>query len=92
MITFGGLGMQEAKIEALKKIPIPKDVSRLRASMGLANYYRRFVCGFSLLAKPLTWLTYADQEWMWGPDQERAFEAMKRALGSALVFWQLDAR
>jgi hypothetical protein len=54
MITFGGLGMQEAKIESLKKIPIPKDVSRLRASMGLANYYRRFVCGFSLLAKPLT--------------------------------------
>jgi hypothetical protein len=38
----------------LKKIPIPRDVSRLRAFIRLANYYWQFVHGFSLLAKPLT--------------------------------------
>jgi hypothetical protein len=54
MITPGGLGVQEAKVEALNRILVPRDVSRLRAFMGLANYYRRFVRGFSLLAKPLT--------------------------------------
>jgi len=92
MITPGGLGVQEAKVEALKRIPVPKDVSRLRAFMGLANYYRRFVRGFSLLAKPLTRLTRVDQEWMWGPDQERAFESLKKALGSAPVLRRPDAR
>jgi hypothetical protein len=92
MITPGGLGVQEAKVEALKRIPVPKDVSRLRAFMGLANYYRRFVRGFSVLAKPLTKLTRVDQEWMWGPDQERAFESLKKALGSAPVLRRPDAR
>ena len=60
MITLGGLAVQEAKVEALKRIPIPKDVSRLlRAFMELANYYRRFVCRFSIMAKPLTLLTHS---------------------------------
>jgi hypothetical protein len=92
MITTRGLGVQEAKVEALKRISIPRDVSRWRAFIGPANYYRRFVCGFSLLAKPLTRLTRANQEWMWGLDQERAFEALKRALGSVPVLRWLDAR
>ena len=92
MITPGGLGVQEANVEALKRIPIPKDVSRLRAFMGLANYYRQFVRGFSLLAKPLTLLTRVDQEWMWGLDQEKAFEALKGALGSTPVLRRPDVR
>ena len=57
MITLGGLGVQEAKVATLNMIPIPGDVPRLRAFMDLANYYRRFVRNFSLLAKPLTQLT-----------------------------------
>ncbi len=92
MITPGGLGVQEAKVEALNRIPIPRDVSRLRAFIGLANYYRRFVRGFSHMAKPLTLLTRAGQEWIWGPDQEKAFEALKHALGSAPVLRRPDAR
>ena len=54
MITPGGLGVQEAKVAALNMILIPGDVPRLQAFMGMANYYGRFVCNFSLLAKPLT--------------------------------------
>lgn len=92
MITPGGLGVQEAKVEALNKIPIPKDVSRLRAFMGLANYYLRFVCGFSVLAKPLTLLTRADQDWIWGLAQQETFVALKQTLGSAPVLRWLDAR
>ena len=60
MITRGGLGVQQVKVEALNRIPIPRDVSKLRAFIGLANYYRRFFRGFSILAKPLTLLTHFD--------------------------------
>ena len=41
--------------------------------MGLANYYRQFVRGFSVLSKLLTLLTRYDQEWTWGSAQEKAF-------------------
>jgi hypothetical protein len=42
------------------------DVPRLRAFLGLVNYYCRFFKNFSLIAKPLTILTSKDQPWTWG--------------------------
>ena len=60
-------GVQMAKVEALNKIPIPRDVPRLRAFLGLANDYRRFVCNFSVIAKLLIQLTSTGQDWKWGP-------------------------
>lgn len=64
MIVPGGLGVQQAKIDALQKIPVPIDVPCLRAFLELANYYCRFVKNFSLIAKPLTMLATKDQEWI----------------------------
>ena len=58
---------------------------RLRAFLGLANYYRRFVKNFSLIAKPLTILASEDQPWTWGHEQHHVFEALKQKLGAALV-------
>ena len=81
-----------AKVEAFNKIPIPKDVPRLRAFLGLANYYRRFVHNFSVIAKPLTQLTRTGQDWEWGPAQDEAFEALKKALGSTPVLRRPNTR
>ena len=82
--------MQQAKVDALQKIPAPVDVPRLRAFLGLANYYRRFVKNFSLIAKPLTILTSKDQPWTWGREQQQAFETLKQKLGTALVLRRPD--
>ena len=60
MIVPGGLGVQQAKVGALQRIPTPIDVSQLSAFPVLANYYRQFVKNFSLIAKSLTILTGKD--------------------------------
>ena len=91
IIIPGGLGDQRAKVDALHRIPAPTDLSRLRAFLGLSNYYRRFVKNFSLIAKPLTILTGKDQSWTWGREQEQAFAALKLQLGSAPVLRRPDA-
>jgi hypothetical protein len=65
VIYPGGLGVQQAKVEAIARIPRPTDVSRVHAFMGLTNYYRRYVKGFSVMAKPLNMLLKLDQEWQW---------------------------
>jgi hypothetical protein len=75
-----GLGVQQAKVEVIACIPRPMDVSRVRAFMGLANYYRMYVKGFSAMAKPLNMLLKLDQEWQWGDEQERAFVELKARL------------
>jgi hypothetical protein len=61
MIYPEELGVVASKVEVVISIPRPKDVSRLRAFLGLCNYYRKFVKIFSAIAKPLTMLTRSDQ-------------------------------
>jgi hypothetical protein len=78
MIIPGDLGVQQAKVDALQKIPAPVDLPRLRAFLGLVNYYRRFVKNFSLIAKALTIHTSKDQPWTWGREQQQAFETLKQ--------------
>ncbi len=39
VIYPSGLGVQQVKVEVIACIPHPTDVSRVRAFMGLANYY-----------------------------------------------------
>ena len=55
----------------------PKTVRDVRKFLGLANYYRRFVKDFAKLAKPLNNLTRKEEKWMWGEEQQRAFEQLK---------------
>ncbi len=55
------LGVQQAKVEAIAHIPHPTNVNRVRAFMGLVNYYRRYVKSFSAMAKPLNMLLKLDQ-------------------------------
>ena len=88
MITPWGLGVQQANVDALQKIPTSVDVPRLCIFLGLANYYERFIKNFSLIAKPLTILMSKDQPWTWGCEQHRVFETLKHRLGAALVLWR----
>ena len=90
MIVPSGLGVQQAKVDALHKIPASNDVPRFRAFLGLANYYRRFVKNFSLIAKPLTIFTKKDQTWIWNRKQQQTFDTLKQRLGSALVLRRPD--
>ena len=66
MIIPGGLGVQQAMMDVLQKIPAPVDVLRLCTFLGLANYYHQFVKNFSLITMPLAILTSKDQPWIWG--------------------------
>ncbi len=60
MIYPGGLGVQQVKVEAIARISCPMDVSWVRVFMGLANYYCRYVKGFSAMAKLLNMLLKLD--------------------------------
>jgi hypothetical protein len=77
-----GLRVMEDKIEAVRDWPVPTSMRELRAFLGLAGYYRRFVRGFSELALPLTELTrnVTHQRLQWGARQQLAFIELKRAL------------
>nr|GEZ44324.1 putative reverse transcriptase domain-containing protein [Tanacetum cinerariifolium] len=52
---------------------------------GLAGYYRRFIGGFSKVAKPMTKLTQRKVEFEWGDKEEAAFQLLKQKLCSAPI-------
>ncbi|GJU99206.1 reverse transcriptase domain-containing protein [Tanacetum coccineum] len=68
-----------AKIEAVKNWASPTTPTEVRQFLGLAGYYRRFIEGFSKIAKYLTELT-PDKQYILGEDQESAFQLLQHIL------------
>ncbi|GJW97366.1 putative reverse transcriptase domain-containing protein [Tanacetum coccineum] len=73
------------KIEAIKNWPAPTSPTEVRHFMGLAGYYRRFIKGFSLIAKPLTKFTQKNKKFEWGADEDEAFQKLKQDLCTASI-------
>jgi len=48
-------------VKAVREYPTPKNVTEVRALLGLASFYRKLVPNFAQIAKPLTTLTRKDQ-------------------------------
>ncbi|TYJ98370.1 reverse transcriptase [Cucumis melo var. makuwa] len=77
---YGRIGMEVGNIAAICNWKVPKSVSELHSFLGLANYYRRFVEGFSKRASPLTKLLIKDVQWSWDPECQVAFDGLKQAM------------
>ncbi|GJR56034.1 putative reverse transcriptase domain-containing protein [Tanacetum coccineum] len=57
VIDSRGIHVDPAKIESIKDWASPKTPTEIRQFLGLAGYYRRFIEGFSKIAKSMTKLT-----------------------------------
>ncbi|GJR93235.1 putative reverse transcriptase domain-containing protein [Tanacetum coccineum] len=82
---FKGIHVDPAKIKSIKHWASPKSPTEIRQFLGLAGYYRRFIEGFSKIAKPMTKLTQKKVKFVWGDKQEAAFELLKQKLCSARI-------
>ncbi|GJT31964.1 putative reverse transcriptase domain-containing protein [Tanacetum coccineum] len=79
------LHVDPAKIEAVKNWTCLTTPIEVRQFLGLAGYYRRFIEGFSKIAKPLTKLTQKNKSYIWGEEQESAFQLLKQKLCEAPI-------
>ncbi|GJT11472.1 putative reverse transcriptase domain-containing protein [Tanacetum coccineum] len=85
VISSEGVHIDPSKIEAIKNYPAPTSPTEVRQFMGLADYYRRFIKGFSLIAKLLTKLTQKNKKFEWGADEDEAFQKLKQDLCTAPI-------
>ncbi|GKD69428.1 putative reverse transcriptase domain-containing protein, partial [Tanacetum coccineum] len=74
---FQGIHVDPAKIESIKDWASPKTPTEIRQFLGLAGYYRRFIEGFSKVAKPMTKLMQKKVAFEWGDKQEASFQTLK---------------
>nr|GFA27655.1 putative reverse transcriptase domain-containing protein [Tanacetum cinerariifolium] len=85
VINSQGVHVDPTKVEAIKSWTDPKSPTEVRQFLGLAGYYRRFIEGFSLIAKPLTKLTQKNKTYEWGEEEDEAFQLLKDKLCSAPI-------
>ena len=52
-MSASGIGTDPEKISDVREWPIPTKLRELRSFIGFTSYYRRYVAGYSTIAKPL---------------------------------------
>ena len=71
------------KIEAIRSWPRPRCLKDVRASFGLASYYRRFIRNFSNIAEPLTRMSKTNVQFEWSDEAKEAFRKLKTIVSCA---------
>ena len=54
IVERGSICMDQEKVQAIREWKTPTNVLELWSFLGLANYYRKFIEGYSKIALPLT--------------------------------------
>ena len=80
VVGKNGIQPQAEKVAAIKNLLAPTDQKAVRSFLGMVGYYRQCIPGFANLAFPLTELTKPRQPFIWGQEQQEAFELLKKAL------------
>ena len=80
LISKEGIKPSQEKVEAIKDMPPPENVSQLRTVMGMLNYHAKFINHLATMIKPMSDLLKDDVAWYWSKPQDEAFQKAKEAL------------
>ena len=82
-ISKDGIHPPPNRVDALLKIPPPKNQKELRRIIGMFNWFRKFIPNFSAIISPLTRLLKKNQQFKWTLEKQNAFVDIKHRLTSA---------
>lgn len=80
-----GVRPNDSHIQSIVNFPQPSNMKTLQSCLGLFSYFRRFVCGFSKIAHPLTNLLKKDTKFVFDENCRSAFEILKGELIKAPI-------
>ena len=90
VFSSSGISPDPKKVSAIKDIAQPRNVSEVKSFLGMMNYCARFVKDYATLSEPLRRLTKEKTEWVWGIEQNTAFQKLKDSLTSDTVMAYFD--
>jgi transposase InsO family protein len=79
-VSQDGLMVEPTKLIAIDKFPKPKDVKGIQSFLGMIGYFRSFIKNFAEIARPMYDLLKKGIAFVWGKEQQKAFELLKAQL------------
>eukprot|EP00253_Pinus_taeda_P026665 PITA_26665 len=80
IVGQGYIRMEPSRVKAIEDWVEPKNVHDMRVFLGMTNYQRRFVEGYSKVTAALTDLLIKDKKWCWTEKCQKAFDELKRRM------------
>ncbi|KAL0180441.1 hypothetical protein M9458_025883, partial [Cirrhinus mrigala] len=88
---YQGVEMDDSKVRAVTEWPRPKTIKELQRFLGFANFYRRFIRNYSLIAAPLTSLLKGKPAKLkWNQEAVNSFESLRTSFTTAPVLKHPD--
>eukprot|EP00731_Ephydatia_muelleri_P006745 Em0003g993a len=78
------------KVNDVMQMPAPENVSGLRSFLGSVQFYSKFLPNLATLTEPLHHLTKKDTTWIWGAEEQAAFQKLKHLLCADNVLVHFD--
>jgi hypothetical protein len=90
VVSQDGVSMDPAKVKTILEWKPPRNVKDVQVFLGFANFYRKFIKGYSKITEPLTRLLRKDTKFEWSDKAQHAFETLKSAFTSAPILTHFD--
>ena len=84
-VSGKGIEVDRAMVEAIERMPPPRDIKSIRSFLGHVGFYRRFIRNFSEISKPLTNLLQKGVSFYFDNKCLSAFDKLKYALSHAPI-------
>jgi hypothetical protein len=84
-VSNGGISVDPGKVNDVLNWKPPTNVGEICSLLGLARYYRRFIEGFSKLARPMIALLDKNAKFVWSDKCQVSFEELKKRLTTTPV-------
>ena len=65
IVSPNGVATDPSKTDCIAAWPTPQNVQEIMKFLGLASYYRRFICNFAEIARPLHQLSERGRPFKW---------------------------
>jgi len=90
IISPNGIAMEPDRVTAIREWPAPSNVHDIQVFLGFANFYRRFIQGFSRVVAPITSLLQKGQRFDWSNICQKALDELKSRFTSAPILKHFD--
>ena len=91
VVSAEGVKPDPKAVAKLRDWEIPRNKTEMQSFLGFANYYREFIPWHAKLVAPLHAVTGLNATFAWAPEQQKAFNKIKKALIEATALAQPDS-